>query len=280
MEDEGTTLVGRYIMSRNFTKPRHSFGKFQLGNGDSQYAGQHVRTIARRLNVNRLVDDTEKVVFEMRVPLPFPVDARFTDKEGRAGNKKIKYSRTGEVHVHLELIEMGHDRVTRNDFDLRSTRGPPTNISVYSNSVENVDMDDVTMGFSTFSASGPLVRSRSVRVPRSVRGGGGTAAMSTYTYETVTDQRSRSARSPRVVARSAPAFVSPIIVNPVTENNGDGANVAMPPPRSPVVFHECLEPRGVVRHRDEEEEASLVTPSKRIYAEAGRSLEDTLLWSR
>jgi hypothetical protein len=299
VEDEGTTLVARYVMSRNFTEPRHAFGKFQLGNGDSRYPSQHVQTISRCLNCNAFADDKGKIVYEMRVPLPFPVDCRFTDKEGRPGMKNIKYTRTGEVHVHLELIERGHDCVTVNDFDLRSTRGPPTNISCYSNSVvatDDVDMDDVTMGFSTFSA-GPSVRSSirgSVRIPRC---SGGTQAMSTseYTYETLTDQRTTrySVRTPRVV-RTTPTR---------TETNGVVANTMAPPvsrpqgplpqgplPQGPLpqasFAAQCasvargnstlavLEARGTIRPR--EDEASIITPPKRICAEAGTEEDDDL----
>jgi hypothetical protein len=81
VEDEGRTLVCRYIMTRNFTEPRHAFGPFRFGNGEARYPGQHVRTISRVLNVKDVANEDDKVVFEMRVRLPFPVDCRFTDKE-------------------------------------------------------------------------------------------------------------------------------------------------------------------------------------------------------
>jgi hypothetical protein len=74
----------------------------------------------------------------------------------------IKYSRTGEVWVHVQLIKEG---AVQSSFSYAATTvfSPPANISIVSNSVAPDDVDDVTMAFSAWSspsASYETVRSR------------------------------------------------------------------------------------------------------------------------
>ena len=52
------------------------------------------------------------IIYEMHLFLPIKVNHEFTEKEGRPGQKNVKYSRTGEIHIHLELIEEDYQHDT------------------------------------------------------------------------------------------------------------------------------------------------------------------------
>ena len=68
-----------------------------------------------------------KMIYKMHLNLSLKVNCKFTDKEGRPGWKNVRYSRTGEIHAHLELIEEDYVHYTYlPDFtsDLQSTHGP------------------------------------------------------------------------------------------------------------------------------------------------------------
>lgn len=217
------------LISRNFTDPAKAFGKFQLPDGRWRYPSQHVRTVARQQMVKNVADTRGKIAWEMRVKLPFACDCSFTDKEGRPGKKYIEFLRTKEQHVFLELIEHGHDHVKvdpmQRDHDLRSTFGPPTNISVVSNSVmgnsRDVDVDDITVQFSVFG--GTQATSRRETGQRSAMDWSSARSSSQWTYETVSGQSSRRRGG--------------VEVETVSENDRRSENGAMPPParRRPVV---------------------------------------------
>lgn len=115
-----------------------------------------------------------RIGWEMCVRLPFLYDTTFTDKKSRPDKKYIDFSCTKGQHVYLEMIELemiehGHDHIEvdpmERDRDLRSTFGPPLNISVVSNSVMgccDAAVDDMTVQFSFFEERKEPVFSREV----------------------------------------------------------------------------------------------------------------------
>ena len=107
---------------------------------------------------------TQRVLFEQCIDLPFKVDPVFIDKQGFLGKKMIKYSKTGEVWVHIQLIE---DGAVQSQFsDSSHTFAPPATISIVSNSVAPTEVDDMTMALSMLSS--PSVSYETIRSCRSV----------------------------------------------------------------------------------------------------------------
>lgn len=190
-------LICRVRCTANATDPRYALSKFRDTAGSPLYSNQHVRTVAFRSTIIEMTDPvTQRVLFEHKVDLPFKVDPVFSDKQGFAGKKMIKYSKTGEVWVHVQLIEEG---AVQHDFSGTASVAfsPPANISVASNSIIRDDDDDVTMALSTWSS--PSASYETIRSRRSTR-----------SSSRATTQNS-SMPPPQVQANNIPMYSSQVI---------------------------------------------------------------------
>ena len=99
VEKDGRAFVCQMHDSRNSMDPEKVFSNFQCKT-EPMYPSQCVQTISWKK-----VLEAWSIIYEMHLCLPIKVNHVFPDKEGWPGQENVKYSKTGEIHAYLELIE-------------------------------------------------------------------------------------------------------------------------------------------------------------------------------
>lgn len=151
---DGNFLVGRYIMSENFTNPLHALGKFKNKDGSPAYPVNHIARVAHEKAVyeKQGEDLCSKINWTMKLDLGMRMS--FHTRDGFE-KKIIVFSKSGEYHQYINLIEEGALAKQREQ-DEEEDAVMPSHISVSGGATIGDEVDNMTTQFSTFG--GPTDR--------------------------------------------------------------------------------------------------------------------------
>jgi hypothetical protein len=138
---EGTQLVGRFKMSKNFTDPDYALGKFRNSDGSASYPENHVRRVARQSNIREMKNPDGDALLVMRVELGRKM--AICNQDGFK-KKFIMFTGNGETYLFMNLIEEGAVVDETNRY-----HAPPSHVSV-ATGAQRSNMDDITTAFSRF----------------------------------------------------------------------------------------------------------------------------------
>lgn len=226
---KGNSLVGRYIMSDNFTNPKHALGKFKNADGSPAFPENHIARVAHEKAVYEKQGDdlSNKIKWVMKLDLGMKMSFHMRDGFEK---KIIVFSKSGEYHQYINLIEEGALARIKQQDDNETIL--PSHISVSGGATVMDDVDNMTTQFSTFGA-------------------GPTGDRDDYTFQSVRSNGSfrsasmQSVQSMRSRANSRRSFASPTSlrrtdVNPAlpvrqqSTSQGSTGSFAGGPNRNPI----------------------------------------------
>ena len=230
---DGNFLVGRYIMSENFTNPKHALGKFKNQDGSPAFPENHIARVAHEKAVYEMQgeDLSNKIKWIMKLDLGMKMSFHMRDGFEK---KIIVFSKSGEYHQYINLIEAGALAKIKEQSDTETIL--PSHISVSGGATVMDDVDNMTTQFSTFGA-GPT-GDRDDYTFQSVRSNGSFRSAS---MQSVHSLRSRATASPRDSSSASRASLRRTDVNPAlpvrqqsTSHGSSGGSFAGGPNRDPI----------------------------------------------